>query len=114
MRREFVTTKTITTATNTTGDAANAAAARPAKAEQQRPTLTFDLHPLYASILQDGAQVREGDVLGLDVDLRRVLVAPFGGSVRLLVTGQGAERRVKVFLTEARRPTLTTATGSRN
>lgn len=63
-------------------------------------TLTFDLHPLYASILRDGALVREGEVLGLDMDLRRVLVAPFTGVIRLLVTGDGSERRVKVFLTE--------------
>lgn len=62
--------------------------------------LTFDLHPLYASILKDGATVREGEVLGLDGDLRRVLVAPFAGTVRLLVTGQGDARRVRVFLTK--------------
>ena len=64
--------------------------------------LTFDLHPLYASILQDGAVVRRGEVLGLDGDLRRVLVAPVTGTIRLLVTGTGPERRVKVFLTEQR------------
>ena len=65
-------------------------------------TLTFELHPLYASILTDGMTVREGEVLGLDGDLRRVMIAPFDGVVRLLVTGTGVERRVKVFLTEAR------------
>jgi hypothetical protein len=67
--------------------------------------LTYELHPLYASILRDGATIREGEVLGLDGDLRRVLVAPFDGVIRLLVTGTGEERRVKVFLTpqEARR-----------
>lgn len=64
-------------------------------------TLTFDLHPLYSSILRDGATVREGEVLGLDGDLRRVLIAPFSGVARLLVTGQGSERRVKLYLTEA-------------
>jgi hypothetical protein len=63
-------------------------------------TLTFDLHPLYGAILQDGAQMRQGEVLGLDGDLRRVLVAPFDGVIRLLVTGTGAERRVRVFLSE--------------
>ena len=63
-------------------------------------TLTFDLHPLYASILKDGSTVREGEVLGLDQDLRRVLVAPFTGVIRLLVIGDGESRRVKVFLTE--------------
>ncbi len=62
--------------------------------------LSFDLHPLYASILENGAVVKKGDVMGLDGDLRRVLVAPFTGTVRLLVTGTGAERRVKVFLSE--------------
>jgi len=62
--------------------------------------LTFDLHPLYAAILQDGAVVRQGEVLGLDVDLQRVFIAPFTGVVRLLTTGDGATRRVKVFLTE--------------
>ena len=67
--------------------------------------LTYELHPLYASILRDGATIREGEVLGLDGDLRRVLVAPFDGVIRLLVTGTGEERRVKVFLTpqESRR-----------
>jgi len=65
-------------------------------------TVTFDLHPLYASILRDGARVKEGEVLGLDGDLRRVLVAPFTGIARLLVTGTGPERRVRVFLTESR------------
>jgi len=75
-----------------------------------KPVLTFDLHPLYASILKDGATVREGEVLGLDAELRRVVVAPFAGTMRLLITGQGDERCVKVFLTEnestvtARRP----------
>ncbi len=64
------------------------------------PTLTFDLHPLYSSILRDGATVREGEVLGLDGDLRRVLIAPFSGTARLLVTGQGDDRRVKLYLTE--------------
>lgn len=64
--------------------------------------LTFDLHPLYASILQDGATIREGEVLGLDGDLRRVLIAPFDGVIRLLVTGTGDERRVRVFLAEQR------------
>jgi hypothetical protein len=63
-------------------------------------TLTFDLHPLYASILKDGATVREGEVLGLDQDLRRVMVAPFSGVIRLLTIGDGDGRRVKVFLTE--------------
>jgi hypothetical protein len=62
-------------------------------------TLSYDLHPLYASILADGAAIRQGEVLGLDGDLRRVLVAPFDGVIRLLVTGHGEERRVKVFLT---------------
>jgi hypothetical protein len=68
-------------------------------------TLSYDLHPLYASILRDGATIRQGEVLGLDGDLRRVLVAPFDGVIRLLITGTGTERRVKVFLTprEARR-----------
>ena len=61
-------------------------------------TLTFDLHPLYASILKDGAVVRKGDVLGLDGDLRRVLIAPFDAAMRLLITGDGPSRRVKVFL----------------
>ena len=64
--------------------------------------LTFDLHPLYASILRDGAAVRKGEVLGLDGDLRRVLVAPASGTIRLLVTGTGQDRRVKVFFTEQR------------
>lgn len=63
-------------------------------------TLKFDLHPLYASILKDGATIRKGEVLGLDGDLRRVLVAPFHGVIRLLVTGEGSDRRVRVFLTE--------------
>ena len=62
--------------------------------------LTFDLHPLYASILQDGATIRKGEVLGLDGDLRRVLIAPVTGTIRLLATGTGPERRVKVFLSE--------------
>ena len=65
-------------------------------------TLTFDLHPLYASILQDGAVIRKGEVLGLDADLRRVLVAPITGTIRLLSIGTGPERRVKVFLSEQR------------
>jgi len=63
-------------------------------------SLSFDLHPLYASILQNGAVVRKGEVLGLDGDLRRVMIAPFTGVVRLLVTGTGPDRRVKVFLSE--------------
>lgn len=62
--------------------------------------LTFDLHPLYASILQDGAVIRKGDVLGLDGDLRRVMIAPYDGIIRLLVTGEGEQRRVRVFLNE--------------
>jgi hypothetical protein len=62
--------------------------------------LTFDLHSLYASILQDGMTIRKGEVLGLDMDLRRALVAPFDGVIRLLVTGTGSERRVRVFLSE--------------
>ena len=66
----------------------------------KQETLTFDLHPLYASILQDGAMVRQGEVLGLDRDLRRVMVAPFDGVIRLLNMGEGPDRRVKVFLTE--------------
>ncbi len=67
-------------------------------------TLTFDLHPLYASILRDGTVVRKGEVLGLDVDLQRVFIAPFTGTVRLLTTGDKAARRVKVFLTDANAP----------
>ena len=63
-------------------------------------TLTFDLHPLYASILEDGATVRRGEVIGLDGGLRHVMAAPFDGVIRLLVTGEGSHRRVKVFLTE--------------
>jgi hypothetical protein len=69
--------------------------------------LTLELHPLYASILQDGQTVRQGEVLGLDGDLRRVLVAPFEGTMRLMVTGTGPERRVKVFLSEQKvRPSV--------
>lgn len=60
----------------------------------------FDLHPLYATILTDGGVVREGDVLGLDNDLSHVVIAPFAGTVRLLVTGQGSNRCVKAYLTE--------------
>jgi len=63
-------------------------------------THTFDLHPLYASILRDHAVIEKGEVLGLDGDLRAVLVAPAAGTIRLLVTGEGPARRVKVFLTE--------------
>ncbi len=73
-----------------------------AKTVRNGMTLTFDLHPLYASILQDGAPIRKGEVLGLDGDLRRVLVAPVSGTIRLLITGAGPDRRVKVFLTPAR------------
>jgi hypothetical protein len=62
--------------------------------------LTFDLHPLYASILKDGQVIRKGEVLGLDMDLRRVMVAPYSGVIRLLVTGDGPGRRVKVFLNQ--------------
>ncbi|GAB4458716.1 MAG: hypothetical protein OHK0029_20270 [Armatimonadaceae bacterium] len=75
--------------------------------------LTFELHPLYASILQDGAVVRQGEVLGLDGDLRRVLIAPFDGTIRLLVTGTGAERRVKVFLSELKTRPVALATAQR-
>lgn len=67
-------------------------------------TYTFDLHPLYVSILREGDTIRKGEVLGLDGDLRRVLVAPITGTIRLLVLGTGAERRVKVFLSEPSRP----------
>ena len=69
-----------------------------------RRTHTFDLHPLYASILRDHAVIEKGEVLGLDGDLRAVLVAPAAGTIRLLVTGAGAARRVRVFLTEAPAP----------
>ncbi|MBC8104449.1 MAG: hypothetical protein H7Z41_17880 [Cytophagales bacterium] len=69
-------------------------------AMKSEKSLTFDLHPLYASILLDGQAVREGEVLGLDMDLRRVMIAPYSGVIRLLVTGDGSERRVKVFLNE--------------
>ncbi len=68
---------------------------------QSQRTHTFDLHPLYASILRDHAVIKKGEVLGLDGDLRAVLVAPAAGTIRLLVTGEGPTRRVKVFLTEA-------------
>jgi hypothetical protein len=69
--------------------------------EMTKPgTLTFDLHPLYASILKDGAVIRRDEVIGLDGELRRVMVAPFDGIIRLLATGEGVDRRVKVFLTE--------------
>lgn len=68
---------------------------------QPQRTHTFDLHPLYASILRDHAVIQKGEVLGLDGDLRAVLVAPADGTIRLLVTGEGQARRVKVFLTEA-------------
>lgn len=63
-------------------------------------TLCFDLHPLYAGILADGSIVREGEVIGLDNDLSRALVAPFTGILRLLVSGQGEGCRVKVYLSE--------------
>ena len=65
-------------------------------------THTFDLHPLYGSILRDGDVVRRGDVLGLDVDLRRVLIAPADGTIRLLRTGSDGAHRVRVFLSEFR------------
>lgn len=75
---------------------------------------TFDLHPLYVSILHDGDTIRKGEVLGLDGDLCRVLVAPVTGTIRLLVTGTGDERRVRVFLSEQHRPgPVPTATACR-
>lgn len=78
--------------------------------------LTFDLHPLYASILRDGQAIRAGEVLGLDMDLRRVMIAPYSGVIRLLVTGDGAGRRVKVFLNERpdshRKPQYTSSFGN--
>jgi hypothetical protein len=76
-------------------------------------TLTFELHSLYASILQDGATVRKGEVIGLDGDLRQVIVAPFDGIIRLLITGTGSERRVKVFLSERFQKAVATASVSR-
>ena len=69
---------------------------KPAVAPAQ--TLCFDLHPLYATILTDGGTVKEGDVIGLDNDLARVLTAPFAGTLRLLTTGTGSDRRVKAYL----------------
>ncbi|MBC8140367.1 MAG: hypothetical protein H7Y38_02870 [Armatimonadetes bacterium] len=78
-------------------------------------TLCFDLHPLYATILSDGSIVREGEVIGLDNDLSRVLLAPFTGTLRTLVTGQGDDRRVKVYLTEgARNSRPVTLSGAAN
>jgi hypothetical protein len=71
-----------------------------APSSKSEKLLTFDLHPLYASILRDGQAIREGEVLGLDMDLRRVMIAPYSGVIRLLVTGDGPDRRVKVFLNE--------------
>ncbi len=77
-------------------------------------TYTFDLHPLYASILRDGDAIRKGEVLGLDGSLSRVLVAPVSGTIRLLVTGAGPDRRVRVFLSERDRPfPVPTATACR-
>ena len=77
-------------------------------------TYTFDLHPLYVSILRDGNTIRKGEVLGLDGDLRHVLVAPVTGTMRLLVTGTGADRRARVFLSELSHPVpAPTATASR-
>lgn len=72
----------------------------PFPSSSAHPVLSFDLHPLYGSILKNGTVVKKGEVLGLDMDLRRVFVAPFTGLVRLLTTGTGTERRVKVFLSE--------------
>ena len=65
--------------------------------------LAYDLHPLYASILSDGGTIRKGEVIGLDTDLRRALIAPFDGTIRLLSTGNGEERRLRVYLTESAR-----------
>lgn len=64
--------------------------------------LTFDLHPLYGSILKDGQEVREGDVLGLDRALRHIMIAPFSGIIQLLSTGDASNRHVRVFLSEKR------------
>lgn len=63
--------------------------------------LAFDVHPLYASILQDGATLRKGELIGLDSDLRRAVIAPFDGTIRLLHAGKGGERRLRVYLTES-------------
>lgn len=75
-------------------------------------TLCFDLHPLYATILTDGGTVKAGDVIGLDNDLARVLVAPFAGTLRLLTTGTGADRHVKAYLTETKPGVTNRRTGA--
>lgn len=58
----------------------------------------YDLHPMYASILADGMLVTAGEVLGLDADLRRALVAPFDGSIRLRTVTVGNRTLLRVFL----------------
>ena len=41
------------------------------------------------------------------------MIAPITGTIRLLITGNGAERRVKVFLTTQQRELLRSASARR-
>ena len=70
--------------------------------ETAQNTLAFELHPLYAAIRTDGDIIRRGEVVGLDSDLRRALIAPFDGVVRLHASGVGKARCVRLTLTERR------------
>lgn len=44
-----------------------------------------ELHPVYGAIPRDGETVERGDVLGLSVDEKEVIIAPISGQVRLLI-----------------------------
>jgi hypothetical protein len=55
-----------------------------------------ELHPVYGAIPGDGDFVERGDVLGLSVDAKEVVVAPFSGRVRVVATPGEPGRRVHV------------------
>lgn len=46
--------------------------------------LSLDVHPIYGAIYKDGEFVQRGDILGLSVDSKDVVVAPVSGWVRLV------------------------------
>ena len=61
-----------------------------------------ELHPVYGAIPSDGEFVNKGEILGLSVDAKEVVLAPISGWVRLIPSSDSSDLHLKVHIHASR------------
>ena len=66
----------------------------------------YELHPGYGAVPRDGEFVERGEVLGLSVDAKEVVVAGVSGRVRVVRQRDAVARRLRLEIEPAAGPEI--------